>query len=175
MNFAYSVMSFLNCVKYPPSLLFLLMTLGGSFMALAAFDHGLGRVGNPLRTFGRVPLFFYLLQWPVAHGLALIVAAIQGYPIGWMFQLPPFQSPAGYGDSLLTVYLFWAITLALLYFPCRWYSGLATKLRRWPEQRNFWFAACNSGHRLIRLTCWIATADRPSQRGQGGTSEGPSA
>ena len=126
-NFTYSVMSFLNCLKYPPSLLFLLMTLGVTFLALAAFDHGLGRVGKPLRTIGRVPLFFYLLQWPVAHGLAVIVAAIQGYPIGWMFQLPPFQSPAGYGDSLITVYLFWIITVALLYFPSRWYAGLATK------------------------------------------------
>ena len=63
-------MSFLNCQKYPPSLLFLLMTLGPALLALAAFDGGLGRAANPLRTIGRVPLFFYLLQWPLAHAAA---------------------------------------------------------------------------------------------------------
>ena len=69
------------------------MTLGPAFLALAAFDHGLGRVGQPLRTFGRAPPFFYLLQWPAAHALAVSAAAGQGYPIGWMFAFPPFQSP----------------------------------------------------------------------------------
>jgi uncharacterized membrane protein len=128
-NFTYSVMSFVNCQKYPPSLLYLLMTLGVTLLALAAFDQGLGRFGNPLRIFGRVPLFFYLLQWPVAHGLAVIVAAIQGYPIGWMFQFPPFQAPDGYGNSLMTVYLFWAVTLVFLYYPSRWYLGLRRRRR----------------------------------------------
>lgn len=121
---AYTIMSFLNCQKYPPSLLYLLMTLGGTFLALAAFDHGMGRLGGPLFTFGRVPLFFYLLQWPVAHGLAVVFAAVQGYPVRWMFRFPPSQSPNGYGDSLLVVYLFWAVTVILLYYPSRWYSGL---------------------------------------------------
>jgi uncharacterized membrane protein len=119
---AYTVMSFLNCQKYPPSLLFLLMTLGPACLALAAFDRGLGRLGRPLSTLGRVPLFFYLLQWPLAHGLAVIVAAIQGEPTGWMFRFPPFQSPPGYGQSLARVYLFWAITVALLYYPSLWFS-----------------------------------------------------
>ncbi len=120
----YTVMSFLNCQKYPPSLLFLLMTLGPALLTLAAFDRGPGRPWNPLRTFGRVPLFFYLLQWPIAHGLAVLVAAFQGYPIGWLFRFPPFQSPSGYGHGLTIVYLFWAITVALLYYPSLWFSGM---------------------------------------------------
>ena len=122
-------MSFLNCQKYPPSLLYLLMTLGPAFLALAVFDRGIGRAGDPLRVFGRVPLFFYLLQWPVAHGLAVVVAAVQGYPIGWMFRFPPFQSPPGYGDSLPIVYLFWVVTVALLYYPSRWYWGWKRRRR----------------------------------------------
>jgi uncharacterized membrane protein len=122
-NATYTLMSFVNCTKQPPSLLFLLMTLGVAFLALAALDRGVGRVGAPLRQIGRAPLFFYLLQWPVAHGLAVVVAAARGYPIGWMFQYPPFKSPPGYGDNLAIVYLFWVITVVLLYFPTRWYGG----------------------------------------------------
>jgi uncharacterized membrane protein len=125
----YSVMSFLNCQKYPPSLLFLLMTLGGTFLALAAFDRGLPWLGGPLRVFGQVPLFFFLLHLPLAHGLALVFAASQGYPIRWMFQFPPFQSPPGYGTSLLTVYVFWAVAVALLYYPCLWYAGRKRRRR----------------------------------------------
>jgi uncharacterized membrane protein len=128
-SFTFTLMSFLNCRKYPPSLLFLLMTLGPTLMALAAFDRGIGRPGAPLLTIGRVPLFFYLLQWPVAHGLAVVVAAVQGYPIGWMFRFPPFQSPEGYGRNLMLVYLFWAITVALLYPPSRWYADFWRRRR----------------------------------------------
>ncbi len=117
-----TAMSFLNCQKYPPSLLYLLMTMGPMLLALAALDRGAGRLGHPLRIFGREPLFFYLLQWPLAHGLAVLLAAVRGYPIGWMFRFPPFQSPPGYGQDLATVYLFWVVTVALLYVPCRWFG-----------------------------------------------------
>ena len=116
-----TVMSFVNCTKQPPSLLFLLMTLGVAFLALAAFDRRMGRLGAPLRLVGQVPLFFYLMQWPVAHGLAVLFAAARGYPIGWMFEFPPFQCPPGYADSLLIVYLSWVVTVALLYSMSRRY------------------------------------------------------
>ncbi|WP_435011623.1 DUF1624 domain-containing protein [Tundrisphaera lichenicola] len=119
-----TAMSFLNCQKYPPSLLFLMMTLGPAFLALAAFDRGLGRAGHPLQVLGRVPLFFYLLQWPVAHGLAVLVALGRGEEVGWMFRFPPFEAPPGYGYSLPIVYLFWGLTVALLYYPSFWYSRL---------------------------------------------------
>ena len=115
-----TVMSFVDCTKQPPSLLFLLMTLGVAFLALAALDRGMGRLGAPLRLIGQVPLFFYLMQWPVAHGLAVLAAAARGYPIGWMFEFPPFQCPPGYGDSLRIVYLSWLVTVALLYSMSRW-------------------------------------------------------
>jgi uncharacterized membrane protein len=129
---AYTVMSFLNCTKQPPSLLYLMMTLGVTFLALAAFDSTPVRPGNPLCVIGQVPLFFYLLQWPIAHGLAVLVAAIQGEPIAWMFEFPPFQTPEGYGRSLARVYLFWIITVFLLYYPSRWYLGLRRRRRASP-------------------------------------------
>jgi uncharacterized membrane protein len=126
----FTVMSFLNCLKYPPSLLFLLMTLGPAFLALAWFDRGLGRVGRPLLTFGRVPLFYYLLQWPLAHGSAIAFEALQGRPIGWMFGYPLLtQAPPGYGYGLATTYLIWLVVVALLYYPCRWFADLKRRRR----------------------------------------------
>ncbi len=128
-NLTYTVMSFVNCTKQPPSLLYLLMTLGVAFLAMAALDRGMGRLGAPLRMIGRVPLFFFLMQWPVAHGLAVVAATARGYPIGWMFRFPPFESPPGYGDSLGVVYLSWVVTVALLYVPSRWYWGWKRRYR----------------------------------------------
>jgi uncharacterized membrane protein len=125
----YTLMSFLNCQKYPPSLLFLMMTLGPAILALAALDRGAGRLGGPLLVFGRVPLFFYLLQWPLAHGLAVAVEALRGQPVGWMFRRPPFQSPPGYGQGLPMVYLMSAVTVALLYYPCRWFADVKRRRR----------------------------------------------
>ena len=128
-NHLFTLMSFLNCTKQPPSLLFLLMTLGPALLMLAAVDHGLGAMGRPFRRIGRVPLFFYLLQWPVAHALAVVLEAIQGHPIGWMFRFPPFESPPGYGENLAVVYLAWLVTVALLYYPSCWYDDWRRKRR----------------------------------------------
>lgn len=116
-----SVLSFLNVTKQPPSLLYLLITLGVAFLALALLDRGLGRVGAPLRLIGQEPLFFYLLQWPVAHGLALLSALARGYPVGWMFEFPGDGCPPGYGDSLAVVYLSWVVTVVVLYYLTRLY------------------------------------------------------
>ena len=126
-----TVLSFLNCNKYPPSLLFLLMTLGPAITALGLLDRPSGRIGGPLLTIGRVPLFFYLLQWPVAHGLAVLVATLRGQPTGWMFRFPPFQSPPEYGAGLVEVYLIWLVVLALLYAPCRWFAEVKRRHRWW--------------------------------------------
>ncbi len=127
----YTILSFLNCQKYPPSLLFLLMTLGPAITALGLLDRGAGRWAEPLRTFGRVPLFFYLLQWPVAHGLAFATAVLRGQPTDWMFRFPPFQAPAGYGEGLPMVYAMWLVVVALLYLPCRWFAGVKRRHRWW--------------------------------------------
>ncbi len=129
-NQTFTLMSILNCLKYPPSLLYLLMTLGPMLVVLALFDRGIGRVGHVLHVFGRVPLFFYLMQWPVAHGLAVVWASMRGYPIGWLFQFPPFQAPDDYGHNLGVVYCFWVITVALLYYPCIWWYGVRGRFAR---------------------------------------------
>jgi uncharacterized membrane protein len=126
-----TIISFLNCQKYPPSLLFLLMTLGPALMLLAWFDRGTGIVGQMLVTLGRVPLFFYLIQWPVVHLLAVLLAAVRGEPVAWLFGDAPFSSPPTYGHGLATVYLAWAVALVLLYVPCRWFGGVKQSRHDW--------------------------------------------
>ncbi|MDB5350764.1 MAG: hypothetical protein JWN86_2011 [Planctomycetota bacterium] len=125
----FTILSFLNCQKYPPSLQFLLMTLGPAIAMLAVFDRGAGRIGRPLVTLGRVPLFFYLLQWYLIHILAIAVDWCTGQPYAWLLHNGPFNAPEGYGYSLPVVYGMWVATLLLLYPLCRWFSGVKSRRR----------------------------------------------
>jgi uncharacterized membrane protein len=129
-----TILSFLNCQKYPPSLLYLLMTMGPGLLALAAFeaseDYLVGPTGPARRAFetlGRVPLFFYLLQWPVIHILTNLAATASGQTIDWFAW--SFDYPAGYGFRLPVVYAMWAAVAVILYFPSRWYAGLKSRHR----------------------------------------------
>jgi uncharacterized membrane protein len=117
---------FLNTTKYPASLLFLLMTLGPMFIALALVDQARGPLSRVLETYGRVPMFYYLLHIPLIHLLALGVALLRTpSAIGWLFAnhpMSPPPSPPGYMWSLPLLYLVWALAIAILYVPCRWYA-----------------------------------------------------
>jgi uncharacterized membrane protein len=125
-----TALSFVNCTKYPPSLPFLLMTLGPALLALAAFDHTTGPAGRPLVTLGRVPLFYFLLQWYVIHGLALAVALGRGEPTGWLFiDVFPIQPPPSSRFGLAAVYGWLAVVLALLYVPCACFAGYKRRHR----------------------------------------------
>jgi uncharacterized membrane protein len=125
----FTVLSFVNTTKYPPSLLYLLMTLGPMMLALAwlepkRLDNGPARA---LITFGRVPMFFYLLQFPMAHGLAIIASLVVGKNIDYYFTSPPAfftQVPPNAGFGLGVVYACWAVAIVILYFLCRWYAGV---------------------------------------------------
>ena len=116
----------LNQRKYPASPLFLLMTLGPTLMFIAAAERMRGRVADVIATFGRVPLFFYLLHIPLIHALAVVVSVIrEGAVNPWLFGNHPFAPPpvpAGYRWSLWLLYLVFAIAVALLYVPCRWFA-----------------------------------------------------
>lgn len=134
-NALFTFLSFLNTTKYPPSLLFLLMTLGPSILALALFERGTG--GGWLReffvTFGRVPLFFYLLQWPAAHTISLVLHLAFGKPTQWLFQTPIDWSGAtpNMGFNLGVVYLCWIGGVLLLYPLCKWFAGLKQRRKDW--------------------------------------------
>ena len=127
-----TILSFLDTTKYPPSLLFLLMTLGPALIFLGLFDAVEQRgVARPLITFGRVPMFFYLLQWPVAHGGAVLASIVAGKPYAYLIGSPLGNAPPppDAGFDLATVYLFWIGGTLLLYPLCRWYARLKAERR----------------------------------------------
>jgi uncharacterized membrane protein len=125
-----TALSFINCTKQPPSPLFVLMTLGPAIAALAVIDRVGVRspVGRALVTFGRVPLFYYLAQWYVIHGLAVLAALVRGFPIAWQFSPAVLDTPPdGWSLSLPAIYVDWAVVLAVLYVPCRWFAGVKAR------------------------------------------------
>jgi uncharacterized membrane protein len=122
-----TALSFLNCTKYPPSLLFVLMTLGPAIVAMALCDRVgcRGAIGRTLVTLGRVPLFYFVAQWYVIHALAVVAALARGFPIDWLFAATfPSEQPSGWPLNLWCVYAVWALVLCLLYIPCRWFAGV---------------------------------------------------
>ena len=125
------ILQMLNQRKYPASPLFLMMTLGPllAFVPLAERMHG--RAASILSTFGRVPMFYYLLHIPLIHAAALVVSLIrEGRLDPWLFgnhPMAPPPVPDGYRWSLALLYLVYAIVVVLLYWPCRWYADLKAR------------------------------------------------
>ena len=120
-----AIISFLNPNKYPPSLLYLLMTLGGSLLFLANTENLRGKVVAFFSTFGRVPFFYYILHLYLIHILALLFAELSGF--GWQKMILPnfiFLVPEmrGYGFPLWVVYAVWIGIVALLYPLCLWFD-----------------------------------------------------
>lgn len=126
---AMSVISFLSCLKYPPSLLYLAMTLGPAIALLVLLEKWKGRGAGFFLVFGRVPMFYYILHIYLIHLLALGTAALMVLNVGFIFSAPFFSTPAaGWGFGLPAVYGFWALTILILFPLCRWFA--AVKKRR---------------------------------------------
>jgi uncharacterized membrane protein len=126
---AFTVLSFLNTTKYPPSLLFLLMTLGPALLFLWAVDAATPRWLRPALIFGKVPMFYFLLHVPLIHLIAIAVCYARYGQIHWMFESPDLNSfpvtfPPGWGYSLPIVYLVWIVVVVTLYPVCRWFAGV---------------------------------------------------
>ncbi len=125
----FTICSFLNCTKYPPSLLYLLMTLGPAIALLPAFERARGAVARFFLVYGRVPLFYYLLHFYLLHVTAVVFAFTR---YGWqLFSVfgddgPP---PPGWGYPLWVVYLVWASAVLALYYPCRYWANLKRRKR----------------------------------------------
>ncbi len=122
---------FLNQQKYPASPLFLLMTLGPTIALLPVAERTRGWLADVLGTFGRVPMFYYLLHIPLIHATALLVWLIRdGNANDSRFATAPFVSiPAGERWSLPLLYLVFAINVAMLYVACRWFAGVKARRR----------------------------------------------
>jgi hypothetical protein len=118
---AFTIMSFLNTTKYPPSLLYSLMTMGPALVFLALMEKPLGRWAQPLLHFGRVPMFFYILHLFLIHLLVTIAMIITGgdwhdtiIRNGFKYFHPQF--------SLGVVYIVWIAVILMLYPLCKWYD-----------------------------------------------------
>lgn len=117
-----TIMSFLGATKYPPSLSYLLMTLGPALLFLANSENLKGRLVNFFSTFGRVPFFYYILHLYLIHILALIAAQLTGFGwqsmimTDWVIMIPELK---GFGFDLWVVYLIWILVIALLYPFCK--------------------------------------------------------
>ncbi|HKU62339.1 MAG TPA: heparan-alpha-glucosaminide N-acetyltransferase domain-containing protein [Gemmatimonadales bacterium] len=134
----FTVLSFLNTTKYPPSLDFLLMTLGPALLALAWLERG-GRLAAPLVVLGRVPLFYFVLHFYAAHAAAVALALGRYGGDAWRSAFHPVPSmggpsdlfPAGFGWELWVVYAVWAVIVVGLYPLCRWFAGVKARRRDW--------------------------------------------
>jgi uncharacterized membrane protein len=130
----FTVLSFLNTCKYPPSLLFLLMTLGPAMILLWAVDRRTPQLMRPTLVFGRVPMFYFLLHLPIIHLIAVVACYARYGHVHWMFESPsltqfPITSPPGWGFSLPIVYLIWACVVLALYPLCHWLAGVKQRRR----------------------------------------------
>lgn len=127
-----SILSFVNCEKYPPSLLFLLMTLGPAITLLPFLEDVRGGLARTLITIGRVPLFYYVLHVPLIHFVAVLVALATGSDTAWLFGgFPILSKPDGYGVGLPAVYLLWLVIVVALVPLCRWFSGVKQRRNDW--------------------------------------------
>jgi len=120
-------LAFLNTSKYPPSLQFLLMTLGPALLFLRAIDARPPGVLAPTIVYGRVPLFYYVVHFALIHLLAIVVSLASNGTAHGMFESPsldkyPFTPPPGWGFPLPAVYLVWIGVVSMLYPACRWYA-----------------------------------------------------
>jgi uncharacterized membrane protein len=132
----FTALSFLNTTKYPPSLLFLLMTLGPALLLLAWLDDRMPPVLRPTVVYGRVPMFYYLLHLPLIHLLAAAYCFALYGSAHWLFESPtlaqyPFTAPPGWGVALPVSYAIWAAVVIAMFPMCRWFARVKQGSGRW--------------------------------------------
>src|SRR5882724_1701508 len=123
-----TLLSFINTTKYPPSLLFLLMTLGPAIVSLTLFERVRGPVARFFIVYGRVPFLYYVLHLYLIHALVVAFAAVrgdelQGYLTLWRYL------PDSWGYGLGVTYLVWVVVVLALYPICRWFAGVKSRRR----------------------------------------------
>lgn len=123
-NMLYSFLSFINVTKYPPSLLYSLITLGPALIFLSVSERPIKSLGKKIIVFGNVPMFYYMAHLLFIHILASIAALMTGYPEMLILNTSVFNTTAlkGYGFSLTDVYLIWICLVLFLYPLCKWFS-----------------------------------------------------
>lgn len=126
----YAFMSFINTTKYPPSLLYLLMTLGPALMLMPLLERWRGAAADFVTVFGRVPFLFYVLHLPLIHASSVIWTRVSfgQWGANWF---NPAMWPPGYEPSLWRAYLVWALVIAVLYWPCKAFMEYRKRHTQW--------------------------------------------
>jgi uncharacterized membrane protein len=134
---AFTILSFLKCNKYPPSLDFLLMTGGPILLALGLLEKTRVAMTNAVLVFGRVPLFYFLAHLFLIHIGAMLLSYVV-YGRMSFFLYPPLSMggprdlfPVNYGFPLWVTYVAWMLLLVILYPLCRWFASLKAKRKDW--------------------------------------------
>lgn len=133
----FTVLSFLNTTKYPPSADFLLMTLGPALIVLAFLERRHFSANSPLIVFGRVPFFYYVLHLAIAHLVAIVMNFVRFGRAPFLWMPPPSMGgdpklfPPSFGYPLWAVYVVWIVVLLLLYPICRWFARLKQRRHDW--------------------------------------------
>ncbi len=138
-NTAFSLLSFLNVTKYPPSLLYILMTLGPALIFLSLSEKPLNALTSKITIFGRVPMFYYLLHIFLIHLFAMIGAMVSGYKWSDMIlstRVNASPELKGYGFNLITVYIIWIGLVIILYPFCKWFD----KYKRRNQSIKWWLS-----------------------------------
>jgi len=132
-SFDDTIMSFFNFTKYPPSLVYLSILIGMAMILMSLFDRDLGKWSHPLRDFGQVPFFFYVIHIPLLHLGGIALALIVFGDAHWLFGAPIGHSPESYsyGSELFPTYAAWIIVVVGLYFPSRWFASLKKRRKDW--------------------------------------------
>ena len=127
---AATVMSFLGTTKYPPSLLYVLMTLGPAAIGCAFVERLHGPIRNVLVTFGRAPFAFYVAHLYLIHVSAMLLGIAQGFAAR-QFLTHYRYFPRGFGVGLPGVYLIWITVVVILYPLCRWVAAVKARRQDW--------------------------------------------
>ncbi|GAA4326602.1 DUF1624 domain-containing protein [Flaviaesturariibacter amylovorans] len=129
----YTFFSFINVTKYPPSLLFMCVTIGPALLFLALTGNARGRLSRIITVYGSVPFFYYVLHFYILHTVSALFFLARGHSVaeGMAVTNAPKFLPPGEGYDLPVVYAVWAATVIALYPLCRWFSNYKRTHRQW--------------------------------------------
>ncbi len=129
----FTLLDFIKVTKYPPSLLYILMTIGPSLIVLSYTENIYGAISRKIIVFGKTPFFYYVLHVFLIHSIAWLLFFAGGH--AWKdLDFTHFRDgslPAGSGHPLWVVYTVWLTVIIILYFPCRWYSKYKATHKHW--------------------------------------------
>lgn len=134
-NSLYTAFSFIDTVKYPPSLLFMCMTLGPGILFLSLFVNARSTIAKVIMVYGRVPFFYFILHFFLVHFISMVLFFARGHSFAEGWRVNPnipfnFVLP-GEGYSLGITYLVWLFVLIIMYPLCKWFSNYKLKHKKW--------------------------------------------